>query len=85
MHIGGPRLDTMPYRSVRPPFAKIMQNRPPYSTVMGPIGAMMDPSLYKMPQYKQQPPIPQGQTIRHHLNARLVRIGWVWEKAITLR
>ncbi|XP_078403088.1 mediator of RNA polymerase II transcription subunit 12 isoform X3 [Cetorhinus maximus] len=68
---GGPRLDTIPYRSVRPPFSKIMQNRPPYSTVMPHMGGMMDPSLYKPPQYKQQPPIPQGQMLRQQLHARL--------------
>uniref|UniRef100_A0A4W3I9L6 Mediator complex subunit 12 n=1 Tax=Callorhinchus milii TaxID=7868 RepID=A0A4W3I9L6_CALMI len=67
---GGPRLDTIPYRTVRPSF-KIIQTRPPYTATP----PMLDPSHYKLPQYKPQPSIPQGQqALRHQLHARLVSV-----------
>uniref|UniRef100_A0A4W3I696 Mediator complex subunit 12 n=1 Tax=Callorhinchus milii TaxID=7868 RepID=A0A4W3I696_CALMI len=68
---GGPRLDTIPYRTVRPSF-KIIQTRPPYTATP----PMLDPSHYKLPQYKPQPSIPQGQqALRHQLHARLNASG----------
>lgn len=75
---GGPRLDTS-YRPVRMPVAKLVPNRPPYSTVLpsGMTAMMSIESSYKSPVYRQQPPVPQGQLLRQQLQAKLVSGGRV--------
>nr|XP_023688070.1 mediator of RNA polymerase II transcription subunit 12 isoform X2 [Paramormyrops kingsleyae] len=77
---GGPRLET----SYRPPrnisMGKLVPTRPPYPnmmpTVPGSMPGMMSleqqqQQQYKMTNYKQQPPMPQSQMMRLHLQAKL--------------
>ncbi|CAJ0948968.1 unnamed protein product [Ranitomeya imitator] len=63
---GGPRLDT--YRPPRMNMVKVVQARPPYGGGVPPVVGMMD---YKPIMYRPPPPIPQGQLLRQHLQAKL--------------
>ncbi|KAM5146559.1 mediator of RNA polymerase II transcription subunit 12-like [Mantella aurantiaca] len=67
---GGPRLDT--YRPPRMNMVKVVPTRPPYGGVPPGVGGMMDP--YKSIMYRPQPPIPQGQLLRQHLQAKLFAV-----------